>query len=200
MLGKSRKRFKALALSVVVGAGIWFLLPAEQKERFTAMGEDETSMSRIAYWERGLDMMKNNPVTGVGYANWMRYSAVHYPAFINPNNGQPWHQLPHNIFIEAGAELGYTGLLLFVGLIGFTFYTNYRTRKLCKGRPNGVFASAMANGLDAGLVGFLVAGFFVTVLYYPFFWINYALTVALHHVVVSRVAAPQSPPRQLSRP
>ena len=40
----------------------------------------------------------------------------------------------------------------------------------------------MAHGLDAGLVGFLVAGFFVTVLYYPFFWIQMTMTVSLFSV------------------
>jgi hypothetical protein len=29
-------------------------------------------------------------------------------------------------------------------------------------------------------------GLFVTVLYYPFFWINYAMTVTLHNIVVHK--------------
>jgi hypothetical protein len=54
-------------------------------------------------------------------------------------------------------------------------------------------AIGLTHGLDAGLFGYLVAGFFVTVFYYPFFWISYALTVALHHVVASRAAAGAQP-------
>ena len=38
----------------------------------------------------------------------------------------------------------------------------------------------MAHGLDGALVGFLVCGFFVTVLYYPYFWINLAMTTSLY--------------------
>jgi hypothetical protein len=74
-----------------------------------------------------------------------------------------------------------------------TFYTNHRTRKLAKSQHGGsIFAAAMSHGLDAALLGYLVGGFFVTVFYYPFFWINYAMTVALHNVVVtSAAAAPQ---------
>jgi hypothetical protein len=37
----------------------------------------------------------------------------------------------------------------------------------------------MAHGLDGAMIGYLVNGFFVTVLYYPFFWVNLALAVAL---------------------
>jgi hypothetical protein len=61
----------------------------------------------------------------------------------------------------------------------FVFITNARTRALGK-RLHNKFLTYMAYGLDAGLVGYLVAGFFVTVLYYPFFWVQMAMTVALH--------------------
>jgi hypothetical protein len=40
----------------------------------------------------------------------------------------------------------------------------------------------MAHGLDGALIGFLVGGFFVTVLYYPLFCINLAMTMMLYHV------------------
>jgi hypothetical protein len=45
----------------------------------------------------------------------------------------------------------------------------------------------MAHGLDAALWGYLASGFFVTVLYYPFFWINFAMTVALHRAALNKV-------------
>jgi hypothetical protein len=41
-------------------------------------------------------------------------------------------------------------------------------------------------GLDGALVGFMATGFFVTVLYYPFFWVNLAFTGALHEVTRRR--------------
>src|SRR5690606_41658911 len=77
----------------------------------------------------------------------------------------------------------------FLALIGATFFTNARTRKVAK-RVNewGDFLRALAFGLDAALVGYLVAGFFVTVLYYPFFWMNLSMTAAAH-CVTRRAAA-----------
>jgi O-antigen ligase len=186
MMAKSRKRVKAFALTAVVAAVLWVLIPAEQKQRFSEMGQDQTSQSRLAFWERGLDMMQNRPLTGIGYKNWLPYSYAHYPPFIDENSGDPMWQLPHNIFIEVGSELGYPGLLLFIGLIGMTLYTNHRTRKIARQQPGGgAFVIAMSHGLDAALMGYLVGGFFVTVFYYPFFWINYAMTIALHNIVVS---------------
>jgi hypothetical protein len=50
-----------------------------------------------------------------------------------------------------------------------------------------LFLFEMAHGLDAALIGYLASGFFVTVLYYPFFWINFAMTVALHRAALNKV-------------
>jgi hypothetical protein len=44
----------------------------------------------------------------------------------------------------------------------------------------------MAHGFDGALIGYLVGGYFVTVLYYPFFWINLAMTVMLYNVTRRR--------------
>jgi O-antigen ligase len=149
------------------------------------MGEDDTSQARLLYWGRGIEMMNRYPITGIGYANWLQYSTDNYEPIFG-KGGRPMVQVSHNIFTEAGSELGYTGLFIFIGLIGMTLYTNHRTRKLAKRRSDGLsFPVAMSHGLDAAMMGFLAGGFFVTVLYYPFFWINYAMTVALHHSVAS---------------
>ena len=45
----------------------------------------------------------------------------------------------------------------------------------------------MTYGLDMGLVGYLVAGTFVTVFYYPFFWVQIAFIVALHNITKNKV-------------
>jgi len=175
MLAKSRNRIQALVVAVVFAGGIYFLIPAEQRLRLQAMGEDETSQSRLVYWERALEMMGDYPLLGIGYKNWLPYHRTHYPV------GAFGNQLVHNMFLEAGAELGYIGLGAFLAMIAATFALNRDTRKRAARLPDGGrFLWHMAHGLDGALVGLMASGFFVTVLYYPFFWINLAMTVALH--------------------
>jgi hypothetical protein len=73
-------------------------------------------------------------------------------------------------------------------MIVVTFTTNHRTRKLTRQLPGGgAFLTAMSHGLDSALVGYLVACFFVTVLHYPFFWINFAFTVSLYHTATQEL-------------
>ena len=87
----------------------------------------------------------------------------------------------HNIYIQAAAELGMTGLFVFILLIVFAFVNNARTRTMSKSIDKPLLFN-LSYGLDAGLIGFLVAGNFVTVLYYPFFWIQITMIVMVNSV------------------
>ena len=129
------------------------------------------------------------PVLGIGYGNWLTYYSAHYvdtrAAWYDPAGRV---QLPHNIFIHCMAELGYVGLGVFLVLIIVTLRLNHQTRRLARAGPgasNG-FAIELAYGLDGAMISFLVCGSFVTVLYYPFFWINLAFTVALNSIALRR--------------
>jgi len=174
MLLKSRHKVKGMAVLALVAVLVFVLLPSEQLERFRQAGEDRTSITRIERWERGIEMAARYPVFGVGYANWRVAERV----IFGSAGG-----LPHNIFIECLSELGYAGLTVFVLMILSTFDTNRRTRKLASQPGNeNRFHFFMAHGLDGALVGYLVSGFFVTVLYYPYFWINLAMTIALNGI------------------
>lgn len=178
-LPASRYKWRALAGALVLAGFVWVVLPPEQKERFRTVGEDKTSTNRSLYWQRGRAVIAERPVLGIGYKNWADWHAANFG----------YRALPHNIFIEAGAEMGVTGLLAFVALIGGTLVVNRRTRRIARTRgENGLFLIDTAFALDAAMVGYLAGGFFVTVLYYPYFWINFAMTVALHRS--ARAAVP----------
>lgn len=167
------KGFLAIsALSVIT----WFILPEAQKARFASAGDDNTSISRLTYWKDGIEIANQHPIFGIGYNNWMPYYTTRY----NPDG-----QLPHNIFVEAASQLGYVGLAVFVALIAYTFWENAQTRKIASkdGRNPNRFMYYMAFGLDGALIGYLTSGFFVTVLFYPYFWVNLAFTIALAKVV-----------------
>jgi putative inorganic carbon (HCO3(-)) transporter len=178
-LAQSRHRWRGLVWVAALLPLLWVITPPEQKARFEAMGDDGTSVSRLIYWRDGIQIMTRYPILGIGYDNWMPF----YMQYDPPGNAERpvRRQLPHNIFIEAGAELGFPGLLAFIALIALTFKTNARTRRLASASPDwGGPLKGFARGLDAALIGYLVSGFFVTVLYYPYFWMSLSMTAALH--------------------
>lgn len=155
----------------IVFALLWSFLPDQQKERFERMGEDGTSQQRILYWENGIEMIKVHPVLGVGYFNFRHYFERYYSEDVILRRAQ----LPHNIFIQVGTDTGITGLSIFLILIlvalrkGQSFHG-----KGCENDEKRIGSCA-----NISLIGFVVAGQFVTVTYYPFLWIHLALVVAL---------------------
>ncbi|MBK8163193.1 MAG: O-antigen ligase family protein [Gammaproteobacteria bacterium] len=160
------------------------------------MGEDDTSLQRMAYWYYGIDIMNKNPVLGIGYFNWLDYMYFVEPTGVGPKQ---IIEIPHNTFIQAGAELGYTGLVVFLAIIVTLLALNSSTRKIVK--DNNALLFYITYGLDAGLIGLLVGAFFIAALYYPFFWIQFALTVTVHSVAraeygyVRKAAGDVSAPR-----
>jgi O-antigen ligase len=117
MMIKSKRPAKALLSVVVLAAAVWILLPPEQKARFAVMGDDPDSITRMTYWKRGMQLMAEHPVAGIGYKNWHTYNVANR-WFVVLDNGWATIQEPHNIFVEAGAELGVTGLLIFCASSG----------------------------------------------------------------------------------
>jgi O-antigen ligase len=179
---------------VIVGVAIlaaiaYALLPAAEKARFATAGKDSTSIQRFDYWRGGLKMIEHHPFLGVGYFNFPVVYATQDPTKL-------WHgkaQLPHNIFIQVGTDAGLIGLGIFLVLIYRNFKITRDIRRACARNADApAFAPSVARGLAVTALGFVIAGQFNTVAYYPFLWINLALTVALFNIV-SRSEHPEAP-------
>jgi len=192
---KSRVGIKGLLGLLIVGWALYSIVPERMLEKYETAGEDTTSKARLVYWYYGLENIKDYPVFGVGYNNWV------YHCWYNNPNGLSGEKYgidvgfyfgtkvkrrifclnPHNTFIEAASTIGVPGMILYVFMILQVFVINARTRANAKKLGNN-FIFYTAHGLDAGLVGYLVSSFFITVLFYPIFWMQLALTVALNQV------------------
>lgn len=168
---------KRKALGAVIIVLLIFIIPMilsdRDLQRTREMGSisDTTAVNRLERWGKGLFFVQSHPVLGVGYNNWSVADKIYY-------NGDG--ALCHNIFIECTSETGLTGLLVFLLLIVSNLKKNFETVRLANTFDN-VFAANLAKGLNLSLIAYLVAGFFVTVFYYPYFWINFAMSVSLNN-------------------
>lgn len=175
MFRKSIFKIKPLIGVVVLIIGLVYLLPPEQKERLSSSGDDKTSQQRLLYWENGWDMMLKHPLDGVGFFNFIPYYNHYYPGDILFGSAE----LPHNIFIQVGTDAGLPALILFIMIIIYCILTTYKIKN-----KNEIFplSKSIAAGLGVGVLGFVMAGQFVTVSYYPFIWIHLSLIVCLENV------------------
>ncbi|TCS44114.1 O-antigen ligase family protein [Reinekea marinisedimentorum] len=164
-------RPKVLVAAILVVVAINYVLPEEQKDRFRSMGDDTTSTQRILYWKNGWEMMKDYPFTGVGFFNFPVYFTDFYPQDILFRNhqGRLRAELPHNIFIQVGTDAGFPALLWFILL----------PLSVLRFRGKSEIDHSIHRGLLMGILGFCVAGQFVSVAYYPFMWVSVSMLAAL---------------------
>ena len=76
--GMGKLKIKNILWLLMFGYIAIAVLPDEQKDRFASMGSDNTSTSRLLYWEKGLDMLNKYPVFGVGFYTFPAYFSDHY--------------------------------------------------------------------------------------------------------------------------
>ncbi len=174
---KGRHGVKAMAGILIVGWVFYSILPQQMLEEYRSAGKDDTSEHRLVMWEYGLEVVGDNPVLGVGFENW-----VGYCRFNNPNGVKGRHCLEaHSTYIEALTEIGITGFVIFILNMLFIFRLNARTRANAKQMGNK-FIWYIAHGLDGGLIGCMVASAFFSILFYPMFWLQLAMTVSLFEI------------------
>jgi probable O-glycosylation ligase (exosortase A-associated) len=95
-------------------------------ERFStifAAGEarDASARSRLELWADCWDVMRNHPWTGIGPDHWPLVASQY---------GWPPGKEAHSLWFNAGAELGFPGLLLLVLLYGSVIWQSWRTHAL----------------------------------------------------------------------
>ncbi|PHQ26360.1 hypothetical protein CLH62_01815 [Marinobacter guineae] len=171
-LVKTRYFFRMLIVVAVLGAIIWQVVPEEFKARFDTAGDDRTSLHRIERWEDGWQTINEFPFLGVGHNAWEVYYANHFSPEISGSN------MVHNVFIQCGTELGYAGLFALGLLLFYSLKTTRQIRRQAK-EIDERFYYFLTYGFDLGLVGLLISASFVTVLYYPFLWIYFALVASM---------------------
>nr|WP_251068197.1 O-antigen ligase family protein [Marinobacter sp. C7] len=188
-------RLKVIASVLLVGASIWYLLPPEQKMRFENIGQDVSSKQRILYWENGFKMMQSHPWLGVGYYNYIPYYEKYYPEDMLYSRAE----LPHNIFIQVGADLGYPALVLYLSMIIYVYLKTKALKKSLRSQGKDPLFVNILDGLNISLVGFVVAGQFVSVVYYPFLWIHFAIFVSCENIIIKEMVAGEERARKAVR-
>ena len=121
---------------------------------------DESVYGRLDSWYYGFQLMKSNPIFGVGQNMFTN----DYPL------------TAHNSFVLAASELGLVGLFCWVGL----FYVSFKG--LSRVQRHHARLAPYAYGLQAALVGFGATAFFLSRTYNDLPYLVCALSVALYHL------------------
>jgi len=158
---------------------------------FSPQAGDTASVEKhLVGWQAGLNMVKKNPLTGVGLGN---YKSVVTEYDTTGTVRQDPH-IAHNAYLEIAAEMGIPAFLVYLIFLGTTLYSIGVTRKRALARGSEMLA-ALALGMEASVLGAAVSIFFVSGEYTRLFWFILCLSMALPLLVPARkqVVAPPPP-------
>jgi putative inorganic carbon (HCO3(-)) transporter len=176
-----RRRGLAGALAVLMLLlGGALLLPTDLGSRALATifrdggdlppGLEASNRAHVALFWAGLRMIGDSPLLGVGPLNFKSLSTLY--------TGLSQGNIAHNTFLEIAAEFGLPALAVFLLMLAATFRTLGGATRLT-GSPEARQLAGWAEGLRAGLAGFLVGGCFISAQYEKFLWLSVFVTIVL---------------------
>jgi putative inorganic carbon (HCO3(-)) transporter len=185
-----RKAPATVAIGVLVLAALLYA-PSQYFARIqtisvTAM--DGSAQGRVEAWKGAIGMGVKNPVLGVGIGQF----------------GARWGLTAHSTYFLVFAEMSFLGLLCVLTLVFGNIRDNSRLRAAVLARAGpGVGAlhdsARMLDLLAVAMLGFAVAGAFLSATYYPHIYVLSALMVsgrliALRHLSAEGVPLPAVSP------
>jgi putative inorganic carbon (HCO3(-)) transporter len=119
-----------------------------------------TLASRLEVWQRGLMMVQDFPITGIGIGTYNSIAHLLYPFFIASPAEVVAHA--HNQFLQVAVDLGIPGLIAYIALLTggvLVAWRAYRStgdmtvRALLVGLTCGLFAHHVFGLTDAFILG-----------------------------------------------
>jgi O-antigen ligase len=152
---------------------------------------------RKEIWLRGLGYMESYPLFGLGIGNFGRAEGTISDRARNWNPGEAgikW-SAPHNSFVEAGAELGVPGLVLWTSLVlgGIVAMRRLRRRlprRWAVGDPEQRFLYLGTSYFSVALSGFAASSFFVSFTFLDPAYILAAFMTGMYVCVERKLAEP----------
>ena len=186
----SPKRVLGLSLAALMVIGALFVIPATYWERMRTsddIEEDSAIQGRLWAWGAGYRMAVDQPLLGVGPANFPGAYGLQYKPQEARGGWQPNRWMgAHSSYFQILGETGFLGFSFFLGLMWMNLRSlgkvlrRYRpNRGDLADAPDAQFVRATAHAMRASLLAFMLGGAFLAAGYYPHLWLNAALVQIL---------------------
>ena len=194
---RSPKKLNALIVVFVAVLFMLLLAPDKYWDEIASSTSEETmgtgtGANRLYIWGIGMEMFLSNPVIGVGQGNFPWTFEI-YEAGRTFDGRSVSGRQAHNAWVTLVAELGLSGILI-VGLMIVRCFMDLKlvrtslspARSIQKHsqtiQPGEDLRVYLARAMEGSLIGFIMSGVFISILWYPSLWIMMALVVALRNI------------------
>lgn len=195
---RSPKKLNALIVVLVAVVFMLVLAPEKYWDEIASSTSEETlgthgtGGARLYTWGIGTEMFFYNPIIGIGQSNFP-WTFGEYEA------GRTFHsrsfagRQAHSAWVTLVSELGIVGIVVIGGML----LQCYKDLKLVRTRfappdsrqKHGQIVQTgedvrmyLARAMEGSLIGFIVSGVFISILWYPALWVMVAFVVALRNI------------------
>jgi len=189
MFSKSRAKALSFALLLLAGVLAVYVVPDtffSRIETIASYDEDQSAQQRLKAWSLATQIALDSPIVGGGFRVfeqdvWEQY----FP-------GTERAIVAHSIYFQTLAEHGFVGLAIFVGLLIATYVGLRRVRRRATEADQMMIAN-LAAALQASLVGYMVAGAFLSRADFDLFYSVVAMSAGMQ-AVLARLADEKDEP------
>ncbi len=197
---KSKRKLLSGAVVLVLVLFMALAAPSTYWDKIRSIADENTPANpygsgaeRYYAWKVGWGMFVDNPIMGVGQGNYPWNVGV-YEKKLGFSEG--FHQrslagrAAHSLYFTLMPELGIIGIVLFAYMLLLTVrdlkYIQRSPANPVTAAEGALPVASLAMALEASLVGYLASGAFISVLYYPNFWLLMGFTLSLRKIVERR--------------
>lgn len=144
-------RKRGLVLGIVIFAAV---IAIGSRRGEVIDSSEGSAQGRVQAWSAGIEMLKSNPLFGVGYGQFVEHH----------------ERVAHNSFVHTFAETGVVGAFFLVGMF-FWFLVGSGTRR----NVSGAARSTLARDLWASGIGVIACSWFLSRQYIPVLYLPLAM-------------------------
>jgi len=176
---KSRAKL-AIAFSAIVVAGLAIgFMPQQYMDRISTISDaqhDESVRGRFDAWQVAWQVALHRPL-GAGF------DGPRQPKIWNKYLPGVQNRASHSIYFMVLGEHGFIGFGIYLWIIISGWGNFAKSRKLCRGNPDLVWAQDLTAALQASIVGFLIGGAALPMAYYDEFFLILTVGAATRHLL-----------------
>ena len=143
----------------------------DRSKAFYDYKSDVTASWRYYLWIEALSRIKESPFLGQGLG-------LHFELYLN--SGEVVYTSPHNLYITIPYQLGFTGLLLYAGLLAQIFY------RFRKAASNQVSKQKRTMILAASIILFSSSAYYIAYVFEYFTWLYVGVAIAVNNDKVKK--------------
>jgi probable O-glycosylation ligase (exosortase A-associated) len=186
---RSERKLRAFVVIFAMGGLLWMVMPSQYFARMNTItveseeDRDSSAAGRLHFWRVAVDMAQAKPLTGVGL-NAFNFS---YPSY-NTDDRFSGERAAHSVWFGLLGDLGYPGLILFVGNVAMSFFSCWQVLRIARRNEAMRELRFYANALISALAVYCVGGTFLSYQYNEMVWHFFGLSSALYFIARSEAS------------